>query len=525
MKQDEMRPARRDYARPMPRKTTAKKPAASKDYAAKRSFDKTPEPSPEVAGDVDPGKARPGETFVIHQHHATRLHFDLRLEMFNGTTPVLVSWAVPKNLPLSKGKPHLAVHVEDHPFDYGGFSGTIPAGNYGAGEVRIFDNGTYEVLEQEPGKLSFRLNGGRMKGVWHLFRTKDDDEKNWLVRLREWEGDEPEPLPELAPMMATLRDEAFDDPKWIFEPKWDGIRALAVCQHDETMLLSRNHRDITKSYPELAKMHDRVVAIDAILDGEIVALEGKRPSFERLQSRINLHNERDIAKAMHDIPITFIAFDVLYVDGKSVTSKPVEERKELLSELVVQSERVQVSPYLEESGTTLFETASEMRLEGIVGKKLGGTYRPGRRAKDWVKIKAIHSADLVVGGWTPGEGSRSKSFGAILVGVYEGEDLRFVGSVGSGFSEKLLADICPKLEEIEIDDCPFVDDPTNTRSSAFSKIIHSPRWTEPRLVSRVEFRELTSAGRLRAPTFKGMRDDGDVTECTWEALETEAGVA
>ncbi|MEA2435091.1 MAG: bifunctional non-ous end joining protein LigD [Actinomycetota bacterium] len=509
----------------MPRQTKTKTASKPKDYAAKRSFDKTPEPSPEVPGDVDPGVARPGETFVIHQHHATRLHYDLRLEMLNGKTPVLVSWAVPKNLPLVKGKMHLAVHVEDHPFDYGSFSGSIPAGNYGAGEVRIFDAGTYEVLEQEPGKLSFRLNGKRLHGVWHLFKTKDEDDKNWLVRLREWEGDPPEPLPDLKPMMATLKEEPFDDPKWIFEPKWDGVRALAVCQHDETMLLSRNSRDITKSYPELAKMHDRMVAIDAIVDGEIVALEGKRPSFERLQSRINLHNERDIAKAMHDIPITFIAFDLLYLDGKSQIAKPIEERKALLSELVVQSERVQVSPFLEESGTALFETASEMRLEGIVGKKLGSTYRPGRRIKEWLKIKAIHSGDLVIGGWTPGEGSRSKSFGAVLIGAYEGADLRFVGSVGTGFSDAMLKAIYPRLEELETDDCPFVDDPTNTRSSSFSKIIHNPRWVKPELVCRVEFRELTSAGRLRAPSFKGIRDDIDPKECTFEALEVEAGLA
>jgi bifunctional non-homologous end joining protein LigD len=508
----------------VPRQTKTKEAAKSKDYAAKRSFDRTPEPSPEVPGDVDPGTARPGESFVIHQHHATRLHYDLRLEMFNGRTPVLVSWAVPKNLPLEKGKPHLAVHVEDHPFEYGSFSGTIPAGNYGAGEVRIFDNGTYEVLEQEPGKLSFRLKGKRMRGVWHLFKTKDEDDKNWLVRLREWEGDPPEPLPELKPMMATLRSDPFDDPRWIFEPKWDGVRALAVCQHDETLLLSRNSRDMTKTYPELARMHDRMVAIDAIVDGEIVALEGKRPSFERLQSRINLHNERDIANAMKTIPITFIAFDLLYLDGKSMISKPLEARKALLSELVVQSERVQVSPFLEESGTALFETASEMQLEGIVGKKLGGTYRPGRRVKDWVKIKATHSADLVIGGWTSGEGSRSKSFGAVLVGVYEGDDLRFVGSVGTGFTDKLLKDIYPLLEELEIEECPFANDPTNTRSSSFSKIIKNPHWTRPELVCRVEFRELTSAGSLRAPSFKGLRDDVDPAECTFENLKAEAGV-
>src|SRR5688500_17549785 len=200
----------------------------AKTYNEKRRFDETTEPPAKVyKGDVDPGEAKPGKSFVIHQHHATRLHFDLRLEMMNGNTPVLVSWAVPKNLPLKPGKPHLAVHVEDHPFEYGSFSGTIPAGQYGGGEVRIFDNGTYEVLEQEPGKLTFRLEGSRLQGVWHLFQTSKGSPKDWLVRLREDLRPERDAPPDLAPMLATLGTEAFDDEGWIFEPKWDGVRALA----------------------------------------------------------------------------------------------------------------------------------------------------------------------------------------------------------------------------------------------------------------------------------------------------------
>ncbi|HEX2239963.1 MAG TPA: DNA polymerase ligase N-terminal domain-containing protein, partial [Actinomycetota bacterium] len=266
--------------------TTSQGSGGQKTYGDKRSFDATPEPPPEVTGDVDPGKARPGKTFVIHQHHATRLHFDLRLEMLNGKTPVLVSWAVPKNLPLRKKEPRLAVHVEDHPFEYGSFSGTIPEGNYGAGEVRIFDSGTYEVLKQEPGKLTFRLEGDRMQGVWHIFQTRGG--KDWLVTLSELERPDPEPLPDLSPMLASAAADPFDDDRWIFEPKWDGVRALAVCSED-SMLISRTGRDITATYPELARLHERVVGIDAVLDGEIVAFKDGRPSFELLQSRINLH--------------------------------------------------------------------------------------------------------------------------------------------------------------------------------------------------------------------------------------------
>ena len=492
--------------------------AKTKDYAHKRSFDETPEPPPQVAGDVDPGKAPPGETFVIHQHHATRLHYDLRLEMMNGETPVLVSWAVPKNLPIKPGRPHLAVHVEDHPFDYGSFSGTIPKGNYGAGEVRIFDNGTYEVLEQEPGKVTFRLRGKRLQGVWHLFQTSKGKEKDWLVRLRSWEGPEPDPLPNLKPMMATLVQDAFDDENWIFEPKWDGVRALAICQRDATALLSRNQNDITATYPEFAKLHDRLVCNDAIVDGEIVAMQAGRPSFERLQSRINLQNERDIERISQEIPATFIAFDLLYMDGKSLVNEPVERRKELLDDLVVTTDHVQVSPYTECDGINLFETAKAMNLEGIVGKKLGYPYKPGKRVREWVKVKTIYEADVVVGGWTPGEGSRSSTFGALLVGAYEDGELRFTGSVGTGFSEKRLAKVLPQLQALQTDECPFVVDPRKTGGSRFGKPIKNPRWAKPVLVAVVEFRELTSVGKLRAPSFKGLRTDKDPEDCLFEDL-------
>jgi bifunctional non-homologous end joining protein LigD len=506
-------------------KTTSSKTATSrtKDYAAKRRFDETPEPQPEVDGDVDPGKAKPGETFLIHQHHATRLHYDLRLEMMNGNVPVLVSWAVPKNLPHVKGKAHLAVHVEDHPFEYGGFSGTIPKGNYGAGEVRIFDKGTYEVLEQEPGKLTFRLHGERLQGVWHLFRTTPskkrgkgfDDEKNWLVRIREWEGPERDELPPIAPMMATLVKDAFDDDRWIFEPKWDGVRALAFCNQQETTLFSRNANDITDTYPELGKLHDRLVCIDAVVDGEIVAMKDGKPSFEKLQSRINLHNPRDVEKAAQAIPVSMIAFDLLYLDGRSLLGEPVERRKELLAELVVENEQITVSPVVPGAGTDLFETAKEMKLEGIVGKKLGSPYRPGKRSRDWVKVKTIYDADVVIGGWSRGEGRRSSSFGSLMVGAYDEDGLRYVGNVGTGFNERLLGELLPALEELETDEMPFEVDP---RKTGGGKTIRGPRWVKPELVAVVEFRELTAGGRLRAPSFKRIRDDKDPEDCRFEDL-------
>jgi bifunctional non-homologous end joining protein LigD len=490
----------------------------AKDYADKRSFDETPEPQPAVEGNVDPTTATPGKTFVVHQHHARRLHHDLRLEMMNGPTPVLASWAIPRNLPRKKGKPHLAVHVEDHPIEYGAFSGTIPAGNYGAGEVRVFDSGTYEMLEQAPDKVTIRLNGDRLRGIYHLARPRNNDRPNdWLAFLARQERPDPDPLPDLTPMAATLVNEAFDDGGWMFEIKWDGVRAIAVCS-EQTVLLSRNRRDITKTYPELDSVHERLVALDAIVDGEIVALSGGRPSFEKLQSRMNLQNEHEIRRAMKNCPVSYIVFDLLYLDGRSLITEPLERRKELLAELVVPSERLQVSHSEQGSGTALFEAARQRNLEGIVGKRRGTPYRPGKRTREWVKIKAIYDADVVVGGWSRGEGSRSSSFGALLVGAYADEGLVFLGSVGTGFSERTLDDIFPHLQELESPECPFVGGIDAVKAGRFGKPIKDPHWISPELVARIEYRELTLGRRLRAASFKGVRTDKDPEDCLLDDL-------
>ncbi|CAN5417208.1 MAG: non-homologous end-joining DNA ligase [Actinomycetota bacterium] len=485
----------------------------TRDYSDKRSFEATPEPTPAVAGNVDLATAPPGSTFVIHQHHARSLHFDLRLEMLNGEVPVLVSWAVPKNLPTRKGKPHLAIHVEDHPFDYGSFEGSIPKGNYGAGEVRIFDAGTYEVLEQERGKLSFRLHGKRLKGVYHLHHT---DDNQWLAFLRSDERAAPEEPPPLSPMLATLIEESFDDERFIFEPKWDGVRTLAVCS-DETRLLSRKGRDVTGTYPEVGRLHQQLVALQAIVDGEIVALKDGVPSFELLQSRINLQNKHDIERATKSLPVTFIAFDLLYLDGRSVIEQPIEKRKEMLESLVVPSRHVQVSPSIRTEGRSLSAEVEARHMEGIVAKRLGSPYRPGKRTKEWLKIKVTHEADVVVGGWSRGEGTRADSFGALLVGAYEGDVLRFLGAVGTGFSQRAIAEIMPLLLDLETDARPFGEDPTGT-PSGFGKPLRAPHWVDPILVATVEYRELTASGRLRAPAFKGFRVDKAPEGCLYSEL-------
>ena len=494
----------------------------TRDYARKRRFDETPEPPPAVSGDVDVARALPGDSFVIHQHHARRLHFDLRLEMYNGDVPVLVSWAVPKNLPLKKGKPHLAVHVEDHPFEYGSFSGTIPAGNYGAGEVRIFDRGEFELLEQEPGKLTFRLAGERLKGVWHMALTdKTEAKKDWLLFLSKDERPEPDPVPDMAPMLATLVEEPFDRDGWIFELKWDGVRALGACS-DETALISRNRNDITVCYPELHDLHTRLVCVDAIVDGEIVAMSEGRPSFEKLQQRINLQNPRDIERAAKAIPVTYVVYDLLYLDGRTTMELPLARRKELLDELVVPSERVQVSHCTEGAGEALFSFARGSKIEGIVAKKTSSLYRPGKRSREWLKIKTTWEADVVVGGWSKGEGNRSSTFGSLLVGAYSDEGLHFLGSVGTGFSDKALEEVLPALRSRASSECPFAEDPTGLTSGRWGKPLKDPQWIRPELVARVEFRDVTSGHRLRAASFKGLRGDKDPEECRLEDLVPES---
>jgi bifunctional non-homologous end joining protein LigD len=494
-------------------------PAGDRDYAAKRSFDATPEPPPEVAGNVDPGLAPPAGTFVIHQHYATRLHFDLRLAMYNGPTKVLVSWAVPKNLPRDRATKTLAVHVEDHPFEYGSFSGTIPAGNYGAGEVRIFDEGSYELLEQHPGKLTFRLEGRRLQATYHLVRTKvEGGKEQWLAMFRESHAPEPEPFPPPQPMLATLAPKAFDDDRWAFEPKMDGIRALAYCR-GSTVLMSRNGADVTVAYPELHKVHERLVGLDAVLDGEIVAMEAGRPSFERLQSRMHVRNEREIERLARAIPVCYVVFDLLYLDGRCLIEEPFSRRRELLEQSVVASGTVQLSTSMAGEGLAMFEAADSRGLEGIVAKRLASPYELGRRSQNWLKVKTTRDADLVIGGWSPGQGSRAHHFGALLLGAYDGAGLSFVGSVGTGFTDRTLAELDARLAALAQDRSPF----SPAATAELRRHAPGATWVRPELVAIVEFRQLTSQLKLRAPSFKGLRQDKSPQRCTVAALQEAAG--
>jgi len=433
--------------------------------------------------------------------------------MMNGSDSVLVSWAVPKNMPTVKGKASLAIHVPDHPFGYAGFSGTIEEGNYGAGEVRIFDSGTYEMLKQAPGKLTFRLEGKRLKATYHMVQAGRDGKDEWLVLLSEQMRPPSEPPPEPSPMLATLAEEAFDDPNWTFEPKWDGVRALAYCDQ-ATRLVSRNNKDITGGYPELSKIHERLVCLDAVIDGEIVAMDGGRPSFELLQTRMHVRNPREVARLAKAAPVTFVAFDIIYLDGKALSSLPFEDRRLLLEGCVVGTPWLQVSPSIRGEGTALFDAARQQNLEGVIAKRLKSRYEPGRRSKSWLKIKSTFEADLVIGGYSRGEGRRAGEIGSLLMGAFEEGELRFVGSVGTGFSEATLKMLKEKLQPL-ITDVPAF---SRTSLEGDRKNLKLVDWVRPELVATVEFRQTTAAFKLRAPSYKGLRQDKTPMDCLIDQL-------
>ncbi|HEX5672535.1 MAG TPA: non-homologous end-joining DNA ligase [Acidimicrobiia bacterium] len=487
-------------------------PGSESDYDSKRQFDQTPEPPMAAAlEDVDPLTAPTGPSFVIHQHYATNLHHDLRLEMLNEAGPVLVSWAVPKGVPSHPDTKVLAVRTEDHPIEYGSFSGSIPDNNYGAGEVRIFDAGTYEIDERDRKKISFRLQGSRLDGLYHLIKTKfTEGRESWLLFMTDDHRPPPEPHPRLEPMLATLVSDSFDDPAFQFEPKWDGIRALAVCR-EETSLFSRLGNEVTDGYPELHALHRRLVATNAILDGEIVAFDKGTPSFQKLQQRMHVRDRNQVEQLMKTVPVVFMAFDIIYLDGRDLTNLTLEKRRALLEEVVVVDDHLQVSPAIRSDGVALFEAAKAQDLEGIVAKRLTSTYRPGARSKDWLKIKTVFDLDAVVVGWTEGTGSRQGTIGSLVLALYKGDELVYVGNVGTGFNQRSLDDALRRLKVLGEVPAPFGSHVIKSRPE-----LRKARWVPPTLVAKVEYRQLTDAERLRAPAFIEFRDDKRPQDCTMD---------
>jgi bifunctional non-homologous end joining protein LigD len=482
------------------------------EYQRKRSFEETPEPtgkprrrrSRKSSKDAD-GVAVRGR-FVIQEHHARRLHWDLRLE-HDG---VAVSWALPKGVPEDPKQNRLAVHTEDHPLEYLEFEGDIPKGQYGAGTMRVWDRGTYEAEKFRADEVILVFDGERVNGRYALFQTDGD---NWMIHRMDPPADPGrEPMPkDLKPMMATLSKLPRDESAWAFEVKWDGVRGIAYCDAGSLRLESRTLRDSTRQYPELRPLATSLGSRQAVFDGEIVAFDEEgRPSFQRLQGRIHLASDSAIRRRMADTPVTYMIFDLLYLDGHLLLDLPYTERRARLESLALDGDHWRVPTYHRGDGSALLEATREQGLEGVVGKRLDSRYLPGKRTRAWLKVKNVSEQELVIGGWLPGEGRREGTLGALAVGYYETVDgrprLRYAGRVGTGFTEDVLRDLMKRMAPLERKTSPFEG----------RQPPKQVRFVEPRLVAQIEFREWTQARTLRAPSFKGLRDDKDATEVTIE---------
>ncbi len=522
-----------------------------KEYAKKRDFKKTAEPS---AG--RPSRSS-GRRFVIQKHDATRLHYDFRLE-FGGK---LKSWAVPKGFPYVKGEKHLAVEVEDHPTSYIDFEGTIPEGQYGGGTVMVWDRGTFEPLSKAPtkdlagGKLHFVLTGTKLTGEWYLVRLRD--EKQWLLikagedmkpvskKLddtsvlsgrsmkelargdRVWQSKSKSesrgvakrasnsillPLPKFVEPMRAKLVESIPFGDWIYEIKFDGFRALGLRGSSEARLVSRNEKEFGGKFTEVMDGLSRLDVQDAIIDGEIVALDEEgRSSFQLLQA-FELGQERP--------PIFLYAFDLLRLNGKDLRNFPIEQRKAGLERLLKETPgNIRYSASLGTDAEKLLNQARRFGLEGLIGKRAGSLYETGRRTGNWIKLKLQQEQEFVIGGYTEPAGSRSH-FGALLVGVYEGDQLKFAGKVGTGFDEKILRILLGMFRKVPIQTCPFVDLPEKRLgrygqgvTASEMKLCH---WIEPTIVCQIRFKEWTRDSRLRQPVFLGLREDKDAKEVVRE---------
>jgi len=461
------------------------------EYRRKRRRDRTPEPF----GSGEPG---PVPIFVVQRHAARRLHYDLRLERDGA----LASWAVPKGVPLARGERHLAVHVEDHPLEYASFEGRVPAGEYGAGTVEIWDRGTYELLEEKrDGGLTVRLRGERLDGTWALVPARlDGKEENWLIVRK----DEGVARRTYRPMLATAASEPPSGDGWSYEPKWDGYRAIVTVAGGAATLRSRNGNDLTERFPGAARAVAAATrAADAVLDGEVVALDEQgTPRFALLQ-----RGEGSLA---------VVLFDLLEENGEPLVQLPLAERRSRLARLVDTSRGdVLVSPSFDD-GEALLSVARERELEGIVAKRVDAPYEEGRRVHHWRKVKTRQRQELVVAGWTRGQGRRRDGLGALVLGVLDGGELRWAGNVGTGFDDRELERLLDLLRPLERDDSPFTATPRMPRVRRGD--VH---WVEPSLVAEVEFAEWTGEHRLRAPVYLGLREDKPATEVRREPVPLE----
>ena len=473
------------------------------EYERKRDFGATPEPAPKRRRGK---KASP--RFVVQEHSARRLHWDLRLE-HDG---VAASWAIPNGIPDDPSQNRKAVHTEDHPLEYLEFEGEIPKGEYGAGTMRIWDHGTYELEKWEAEKVMVRFEGERVKGRYALFRA-GKEEKDWMIHRIDPPSAERDPFPEaVVPMLAKLAPLPASDEGWAAEVKWDGVRAIAYCRPGRIELQTRNLNVVTAQYPEVRRLSRQLGARDAVLDGELVAFdEAGRPSFERLQQRIHQTDASVVRRRMKSHPVVFVLFDLLYLDRRDLTAEPYRRRRELLEGLGLRGESWQTPGYSVGHAAELLAASAEQRLEGIVLKRLDSSYAPGKRNGAWLKVKTVGRQEFVIGGWVPGEGRRRDRIGAILLGTFDaGGELRYAGKVGTGFSERELDELLERLRPLARDGNPF----------AGRRGPRNANFVAPELVAEIEFRELTAEGMVRHGSFKGLREDKPASEV---GLERELG--
>jgi bifunctional non-homologous end joining protein LigD len=458
-------------------------------YRSKRDFERTPEPPPRAVEAAATGR------FVVQEHHARRLHWDLRLE-HEGT---LASWALPRGFPETPGEDLPAARTEDHPLGYIDFEGEIPAGSYGAGSVTVWDQGSYRADSFEDGKVVVELQGQRLHGRYALYRMRDDD---WRIHRM----DPPDPgravMPDrIVPMLAQIGSLPADEARYGFEVKWDGIRALLYWRPGRLRIETRNLAEVSARWPELRGIGEELAARSAVLDGEIVAFDDEgRPSFERLQSRMHVTGEAAIRRRAAEIRATYVIFDLLWLEGEGLMDRPYTERRERLEALALHGAAWQTPGYHRGEGARLLEATREQGLEGVVAKRLDSRYEPGRRSGAWVKIKNRSRQEFVIGGWLRGEMGRASRLGAILVGYRDDEGrLRYAGKVGMGFSDADRAALRARLCELEREDSPFVG----------RQPVKNAIFAEPVLLAEIEFDGWTSSHMLRHPSYKGLRDDLD----------------
>jgi bifunctional non-homologous end joining protein LigD len=456
-------------------------------YRRMRDASKTPEPVPSAQPAA--GSDNTGNIFVIQEHHARRLHYDFRLERDG----VLVSWAVPKNLPDTPAVNHLAVRTEDHPLEYGAFQGTIPKGEYGAGKVIIWDAGTYETEKFRDDEVIVTLHGRRISGRYAMIRTDADQ---WLAhRMKDQKLFE---FDQLSPMLATHGSVAKLKPVvWAFEGKLDGYRLLVDADHGAVRLRSRSGRNVTGEFPQLRALAADLVEHDAVLDGEVVALDQSGvPRFAGMQNRAR------------STRIEFWAFDLLYLDGRSLLRAKYRDRRLLLETLASGTDLV-VPDLLSGNGAEALEHSRQHRWEGVVAKKWDSTYQPGRRSASWIKDKHWKTQDVVIGGWRAGEGGRSSGIGSLLMGIPGNGKLRFAGRVGSGLTERDLARLKTTLAPLHTDESPFSEPLSGPDAKRVT-------FVRPTLVGEVRYSEWTPDGRLRQPSWRSLRPDKTPNEVVRE---------